>query len=1514
MRIRSFISLSVLLIISVFNAHAGIFSDSTKNVLNDSTLRMVLQSASTPVVEEAPDVLHEGLLTSTAPNDSVQRYIDLARTLIGKIRSTQNFITNLNDATRFELPVGISKQIGGVSYDLAIYAVRLKPAYAEVDVLMQIETPQGQTLTFKASAIKFTKKGGIVGDAKLSLVGDFGINFSGDKIQLILHGGLEGEKTFVTINCDGFQSMGLDAEVKFSRDILVPEDVNGNVLPGNVTATFNTTLTNWNDLIVQLSLPSFQIAKMPGMGFSVRDAVFDFSDVRNASNVTFPENYNPDFSDPQLANLWRGVYLRELSVQLPPQFKTKGSTARTGFFGYDLLIDNQGFTGKVVGRNLLPLNNGDMNGWAFSVDSLGVELQKSELIQAGFKGNIVIAVSDEQTPLKYGALVDTRGEYLFNVSPAKNLAFTIWGGSKVELYNSSYLEVKLQDKKFLPKAVLHGKMDIKAKLSDKGQGVDLANISFESLEIQSVKPYVKVGAFSFGSEALQQKMAGFPISIKNVAMKNITDQELGLDFDLLLNLTGDKGGSFAAEAGLTILGTLKSESGRQRWRYKDCEVRKIKIDINGGAFKFNGSLSFYRNDVVYGDGFNGQVKAEFIPSIKVSATAIFGNVSGERYWYADAMASFSPGILIFPGVAFYGFGGGAYNGMKMATQGQGSELGQTASGVIYVPDVKSGLGIKAILNIGSAPSDQAFNGDITFEVAFFRGGGIRTISMTGNAFIATPKLDDKLGKLSESVTKLANNFEALEAKANAATKGLASKVSDQESMIKSIHGDIGAAAGSRGAISARAFIEYDFENRVLHGNFNVNINLAKGIIQGNGDAVLHFAPKEWYVYVGTPDERVYLSLGIGPIRAKTTSYFMVGTKILGSPPPPPEVAKILNMKNEDLDYMGDLNAIGTGAGFAFGSAFDIDTGDLTFLMFYAHFHAGAGFDIMLKNYGNAYCEGSSERIGVNGWYANGQMYAFFMGDIGIRIRVFRIKKKIEILSIGAAAVLQAKLPNPFWMRGIVGGYYRVLGGAVKGNCKFEVTLGKECKIVTKDEGSALDGITVISELTPANGEQDVDVFNTPQVVFNMPVDKTFSLPEDGKPKSFMIKLDYFKIMDEKNSLLGELQWNENHDVLVFNSTEVLPPKKTLKAIVQVSFEEWKGGGWSRVIEDGQPLTERSEISFTTGLAPEYIPLSNVEYSYPIIGQTNFYKEETTEGYIRLKRGQSYLFSPGSEWKQVGRMTDAGGAKTEYGFNHSNGTITFNIPGTQLKTGNAYSVELVNIPATQSGAVDRNVDSLNTKVDVAGETLDMEIRTKKAEGSIEDLQEKSIFSMKMNTSIYAKLADKVNAIPFTRMRIWDQLPGVPDMWANYSLPENFLESEMQPSNYDQSKLIRIEADFTNNPWFNDYINPLIYEGYPINGVVLLKRAIEPMGAPPSKAIYLKQETLYYNLPMEMHSDFQYLRAVCANLSLQYVNERTSKLLRTTLFPYPVRGEYRIKFKYVLPGINKVSSETVKAITY
>ncbi len=196
----------------------------------------------------------EGLIPSSDPIDSAQYYIAKAQAVIQEVREFKKFVGYLNGESLLSLPVGIHKEIGGLDYDIAIASIKLKPQYAELEVFMTFEMPQnGKVLTFRGKGIKFTKEGGIVGDATLELVADYAINLQGDKSQIILKSG-----TAVSFDCSGFLSMALNADIKFARSLIVPENEAEDTLSGNVMASFQSTLQNWNDLVVEINMPPFR--------------------------------------------------------------------------------------------------------------------------------------------------------------------------------------------------------------------------------------------------------------------------------------------------------------------------------------------------------------------------------------------------------------------------------------------------------------------------------------------------------------------------------------------------------------------------------------------------------------------------------------------------------------------------------------------------------------------------------------------------------------------------------------------------------------------------------------------------------------------------------------------------------------------------------------------------------------------------------------------------------------------------------------------------------------------------------------------------------------------------------------------------------------------------------------------------------------------------------------------------------------------------------------------------------
>ena len=236
--------------------------------------------------------------TSPAPTDNLgadgprqlteaaRQHIAKARSVLEKIRQTKNYVSYLDGSTPVELPVGLRRTLGGVEYVIGVSAIRLLPTHAEFDAYIQIQIPQSaQPLTFMGQGLKFSRAGGIVGGTQLSLVGDFAVNQANRDIQVILKGisgsgsgghpvgGNPVRGTFVRMDCDGYQDMQLDAELVFSRNLIVPEAANGSLSAGRVATRFTQTLTDWNDLLLSVSLPSFQLAALPGFGFTVNRAI-----------------------------------------------------------------------------------------------------------------------------------------------------------------------------------------------------------------------------------------------------------------------------------------------------------------------------------------------------------------------------------------------------------------------------------------------------------------------------------------------------------------------------------------------------------------------------------------------------------------------------------------------------------------------------------------------------------------------------------------------------------------------------------------------------------------------------------------------------------------------------------------------------------------------------------------------------------------------------------------------------------------------------------------------------------------------------------------------------------------------------------------------------------------------------------------------------------------------------------------------------------------------------------------
>ncbi len=1455
-----------------------------------------------PALLDIPmDILSESEYERAVLTDSITAERRRAMELMTDVEENKRFVRTFDETAILDFPVGIKRTIGNLNYTIVIEGMNLLPDGTYIDAYMVFTIPEsGKALAFGAKNIKVSKKGGLAAGTRLHLIGDHATKI-GEETLLVFKG--DGS-TFIEWDCNGYKGMGLGAELVFSRDLFLPDEPegsNGRTGKERVRGSFYTSLTDWNDLITEVGITPFQVRGLKGFGFRVKRAIFDNSSIRMAPGMSFPEGYETAL----MGKLWTGVYIDEMSVRLPKQFNKKGTDSRLEIGVQGALIDSEGLSGGIFARNLLARGEGRMDKWGFSVEGFRLLLTANRLVGAGFEGQVELPIAGD-SPFGYTAIIQPGDEYIFAVTPPQkdSLQFDFLMGTQVELYPSSYMEVQLKEGGFLPRAHLNGNLSIATGRN----GLKVSGLGFEALELQTVRPYMQVGGFSLGTGTEKDKMGTFRIGIDNIYGATRGEDEMVLGFDASVFLTGEDDGGIGGRAGLKIVSKLEQNGEGQEWKFDRLDVGKIGVALDFGAVRANGELAWFEEDNTYGNGIRGGARLTVIDKVTVDAVALFGKKEDNRYWFVDALATIKGGSGT--GLQIKSFGGGAYYHVKQDTESTRSPLGESLSGIAYVPDADTYLGLRATVDLATAGSESIFNGNASLEISFNKGGGVRMVDFRGNGYFLSEPLATALPELKTRAAQIGKGAE------------MALNILEP-----------------RAAVSAHIHINYDVPNKTLHGNFETFVNVAGGLVKGIGEgnragwAVIHVSPDDWYIHIGSPTDPIGLQvLGI----VKTKSYFMVGDYIPGSPPPPDNVSSILG--GIDLNYMESMNALGEGKGFAFGSRLEMDTGDLNFLMFYARFAAGLGFDVMLKDYGTASCVGREGPVGINGWYANGQAFAFFEGKVGIQVKVFGKKRQLEILSIGAAAVLQAKLPNPFWMRGAVGGYFSVLNGLVKGNCRFEVTIGEDCQMVG---GSVLESIQVISEITPNENEKDISVFNAAQGVFNMEIGKVFEMMDlDEQKKAFRIKLDHMKLLDGSYEIPGTLEWNEQLDVVAFKPLDILPSEKKIKVFLQVSFEEKRNGTWIPVVVNGRKIMEAREISFRTGPAPTEIPLHNVKYSYPVAGQINFHRSEHGRGYIQLNSGQPDLFKPGSEWRQVGRFRAANGEVHYFDFSHELGRrIDFNIPA-GLKDDKIYALELVNLPANAPGTVDRNLNRDSTALDLGASSdptlesdvgeLRVSVKSAQASGTVNELREKAIFESYVQTSSFATFARKVDAIGIGSTWRWPIRPGIHELKAALQAKETFDRFEIREQE-NTGPLIIFEA-VMDNSWYQKDVRPLAYPvDYPPYGLTIDWRRPEPFGMPPSRALYIRQDmedlelsedmainninratpntaTLVYDLPLTMYRDYADLRQKAAVRMFQGQGNAWMQRIVTTPFPGIRSGTvYRVKLRYVLPGTDQVTTE-------
>ncbi|MFT5512056.1 MAG: hypothetical protein ACI8SE_000451, partial [Bacteroidia bacterium] len=1251
------------------------------------------------------------------------------------------------------LPIGIGKRVGSEVMIVSVVDMQLTPERATMAALFTMTNRSwGKHIpVLGADQICFTPEG--PGDnVRLYLVNDFTVpGLRGDMLLKASKNDGKGktEGTYVLMNKSGFVKGQLSAEFGISTKELYSENIAGVIDRSKTVKLFvSGSFKASNDFILQARIAPFQFPSLPDFGFNLENGFYDNSDVENPPNIKFPEGHPTKGSDVT----WKGVWFSKAQIRAPRDWggssKTEGRTSASVSF----IKDNFGVHLKAEIDNILDIKEGEVEGFAFSIDNVTLHVLNSKFQAVTTIGQIGLPILPDGKYLDYLGSVDQPKADSANQKQPLSIAYTItpdkkgydidWLKAHIDFDSSTYFLLKNDGLEKGMDIQMNGVISVKASLTE--NMVDLPGLKFSGMQLKKMtyKDPVQAQAdpnngklvftgptFAFtstkekgGSEegndiqtnpdekAPEGKLTGFNFQVKKLKLEmgGMRDFSLSVDAEVGLVKTDPKntsqGKGISARGKFNILGSISGNQPKDMsFKYKEITVDALSIHVDVSAIRLEGNVEFYRGDEVMGDGFKGDLNVK-TPIVEVQLEAIFGNKQDYEYWYVygkvgKAETGKKPGSPIWPKkgtpsmLKLWGFGGGAYYHM--------TDNGKDATRR-YTPNKRVDLGLKASVTL-SVTEPDVFWADAELSAEF---GDTTRILLSGNAYFMKKEM----------------------------TPNESGKVDGVEAILK-----------------AKVNMAEDYFD--LASTMDVRVNLQNGTFKGDMEdkpkftlatATLNVTQKDWKFWVGQPTNRgegIMNMPVLGEVEIK--AYLMMGTEDMEAAIVPTFISTMLGASNSGFSSSGMAADSTTptrdssGQGVAFGAELYY-TFYKEIAILYIDFKAMLGFDFSLIN-GNKACSnildaaGDPIAQGVDGWYGKGQVYAGFRGDMGLYIDLFFFSGKISLVTLNAAMLIEGGTPNPTFVKGTASMGYSVLGGIVKGRTSFNLSAGNQCDEEVIDPFA---GIDFIASMTPGDetrgAVKKVSVFAKPAISFNEKVGENaiyiFEEPNTKRITKYRVRVDSFHLRQSKGWQLYAEGKEERPNIyeLQFTPKEILLPQTAYYFEITLVADELTKNGWipvrNKKTKKLWSITEGRH--FITGDLPNKIVYDNLVTCYPgLVYSENTYipdyrylqsENKKKEGFIQFKRTTDYLFKKTNDpesvwWSEVvavfrsfdsGSYSDLGETKIVSGKGHF---LVFKLPEENLPNNTMIQIDF-NRKYYRNPKFKFESESLGEKVGNIGDTI------------------------------------------------------------------------------------------------------------------------------------------------------------------------------------------------------------------
>lgn len=1342
--------------------------------------------------------------TGMSPLNVASQFSPYIRQLV-KYEYTSLINSSSSVIDEFPLELGENDDL----FSIKITKLTLSDTGSYIDAYVKVVLNEKTTLVFSGINIPVTPNG-LKGGEQSFLRLESNISIPLNNVAAL---NFEADSTYAVFDCFGLQNFIVGGNIEFCEKYLLPVDQNNQVITevseeDRVKAYFHQLdLVNLREFYTQINVDPFAVKGGEQVVWRLEEAIVDMSSSQSYNDALLPKEYihahvESDPGGKVFLNEWKGFYLGYGSAFIS---KTDTESNDVSISVSNMAIDNRGFTGEVeVQTEILSLEESNQYGWAMSINSAHILIVQNRLRQGGFGGLINIPLGknsagnqiDSTDCFTYECIMGGANRFQFHIVNNKEIKSDLLignirfePGSSISIVGDTIM------------TSLNGSLELGLENDNiKGLG---ENVAFSNLNISNKAPYFRGGQFSSFNAGLS--IQGFEVGARISLINHADTAKVRFDpANIRLGLGGDSDIAVTGSFDVDLI-IDKDAKERQIWKFGAFTPHGFAIDADIAGNKIHGDLRWFRGDSTWGDGFFGGIHANFkCINGDISVGATFGRrpaiSSGEedfRYFMVDALWSSAGSSGIPLGVITLNkLGGGLRYGLDIQNLNNVSlgdnplsaidQPGQSLSGVSYVPSETTGLGF-SIYAGGIIKKDALLQVNVEFGMQFHNQhsshSGIKDIFIRGDFIGLSP---------AESFSGLTN-----------ATNSLQNKIEEYnidivqgQAMETSFLDDLSFG----GAIRGNLYLSLGFgRETVLQGQLAADLNVGN-IINGKLNAELYADDDIWYFNLGrlrrgnyTADHisDAYVDLNIPLIHVKIQTYFNLGNDL----PPMPSIPTRLRSMFPNYTPP-DLN-LGRGNGIAFGSRLNFGF-DANFFVASADLDVVAGFDVALKQYNNVMCannSGTPTELGINGWYALGQIYLgawFTLKVVGIKV-----------FSGAVGAYAQAGLPNPTWIKARLAVQYRLFGSNKTARAK--VNIGEQCSPIGgsfEEEKSDL-----ISFIFPMDGASEVDTYE-PQLsveLNNIPFNKKFNYDGDA----YIVKLDTallitrygtFDISDTDSA------FSDDPYVLDFDLDFLLPYQDSIELIVD--FEVYKNGEPDRD-NDLKVKRKRDTVTFITREGDDLdFSTFNITSTYPINGMNHFHQDIVhpiyeEKGGVNLKKrlvlSELDTLRFVAIWYNLDQPSNVKATRVE---TKRDKLLTFVIPELQPSTG--YRLDIVPIDSELYNQMDFSDDdivlsSLENAFDYSFGIDPYELEYPESSLTI-------LFSTSEYNTFKAKMddwfVDSTYNLPIDRNTMTFNIPisvpeGFDKLEFNYDSNSSFASADFNPRTlaFNESTLVRLRLDFS-----------------------------------------------------------------------------------------------------------------------